>query len=218
MSLITDLAEKLFAPILQALKKALGPLGKAFDLITHLWRNLTDGFRKGQELAALIMSEISAWRSFKEDIAYRTGVISIPAAVQQTRDLINEVVSARDAIVDLFRQLKGKLTEIGGGNPTEEAEQAVKDIEQSGFSSILKQFPKFARGLEKVLGFVSLLVDTTTTLLSAIDDLLTIVQTLRDLREEVEHGSTVFLQQKNARKSLALKKGGSIRVRIGNLH
>ena len=208
----------LFNPLLDGVKKLLGPFGKAFDLISHLWQNLTDGFEKGKELATTIVDEIDAWRNFREDINFRTGVISLPAAVKQTTQFVQGLIEAWHSIVELFSLLKGKLTDITGGNPTEEAQAAVKDIESSGFKAILKQFPKFAKGLEKVLGFVSILVDTTTTLLTAIDDLLAIVNALKAVREEVEHGSTVFLSQRNPRKTVQLKKGGSMKIRLGNLH
>ena len=208
----------LFNPLLNGIKTLLGPFGRAFDLIRHLWQNLTDGFEKGKELAGLVRGEIDAWRHFREDINFRTGVVSLPAAVQATKDLVAGVVEAWHAAVDLFGKVKGKLTESAGPNPTEEAEQALKDIESSGFKSILKQFPKFAKGLEKALGFVAILVDTLDNLLDAIDDLLAIVNALKDLREEIETGKTIFLQQKNARKTLKLKDGGSIKIRVGNLH
>jgi hypothetical protein len=208
----------LLHPLLSFLEPLLGPLRKAFALITHLWRNVTDGITKGTALAQLIISEIAAWRNFKQDISYRTGVISVPKAIEQTKEFIAGLIDAWHSIVDLFSKLKGKITESGGGNPTEEAEQAVADIENSGFKGILKQFPKLAKGLEKALGFVALLADALDTILGAIDDLTAIVNALKSIREEVEHGKTVFLQQKNPRKIVQLRKGGSIKIRVGNLH
>jgi hypothetical protein len=83
---------------------------------------------------------------------------------------------------------------------------------------LLEKFPRLAKGLEKVLGFVALLADALESISSGIDDLQAILDTITAIREEVETGSTVFLQQKNSRKSLALRDGGSIKIRVGNLH
>jgi phage-related minor tail protein len=206
----------LFNPILTAIKNALGPFGKLFDLLGKFWRRITHLFEKINTLVELIQHEISAWRNFKEDIAYRTGVINIPIAVEKTRELIDEIVRARDAIVDLWNQIRDKFQT--GGNPAEEAEQAIKDIESSGFRDILSKFPRLLKGAEKILGFIAVVTDALETILDALDDLISIVKALRDVREEVEHGATVFLQQKNKRRSLALADGGSIKVRLGNLH
>jgi len=207
----------LFNPLLSAIKSALGPFGKLFDLLGKFWTRLNKLPGRIQELVDLIRTEIREWRNFKEDIAYRTGVINIPKAVEKTRQLIDEVVSARDAIIDLFNKIKEKL-QTTGGNPAEEAEEAVKDIEQSGFREIFSKFPRLLKGAEKVLGFVAIITDALETILDALDDLIKIVKTIRDLREEIEHGATIFLQQKNPRKALQLKDGGSIKVRLGNLH
>jgi len=206
----------LFNPILSAIKRALGPFGRLFDLLGKFWRRITHLFEKIQELVNLIRTEIIAWRNFKEDIAYRTGVINIPKAVEKTSDLIREIASARDAVIDLVQQIRDKFAT--GGNPAEEAEQAIKDIEASGLRDILSKFPRLLKGAEKVLGFVAIVTDALETILDALDDLIRIVKAIRDIRDEVEHGATIFLQQKNKRKSLALVDGGSIKVRLGNLH
>jgi phage-related minor tail protein len=207
----------LFNPILAAIKRALGPFGKLFDLLGKFWDRLKKLPGRIDELVRLIRTEITEWRNFKEDIAFRTGVINIPKAVEKTRQLIEEVVNARDAVIDLFNQIKEKL-QTTGGNPAQEAEDAIKDIESSGLRDILSKFPRLLKGAEKILGFIAVITDALETILDALDDLIKIVKAIRDLREEIEHGATIFLQQKNPRKALALKEGGSIKVRLGNLH
>jgi len=208
----------IFSPILNAIKRALGPFGRLFDLLGKFWDRLSKLFSKVTELVSLIRGEIAAWRSFKEDIPFKTGVINLPKAVEQTRAIIDEIVRARDAIVDLVEQIKNKFEAETGGNPAEEAEQAVKDIEESGLRDILSKFPRLLKGAEKALGFIALVADAAESILDAIDDLITIIKTIRDLREEIEHGATVFLQQKNSRKMLKLQDGGAIKIRVGKLH
>ena len=206
----------IFNPLLAAIKRALGPFGKLFDLLSKFWTRITKLWTNLNKLVVSITTEISEWKRFKEDIRYRTRVISIPAAVEKTRAFIEQIVAARDAIFDLWDILKSKFE--GTANPTEEAEQAIKDIEASGLHDILTKFPRLLKGAEKVLGFVAIVADALESIVDAIDDLQRIVDVLRSIREEVEHGSTVFLSQSNRRKTLKLKDGGTIKIRVGNLH
>lgn len=210
------LFDQLFKPLLDAIKKALGPFGRLFDLLSKFWTKLSTFIPKTTRLVQGIIAEVAAWRQFKEDIRYRTSVINIPAAVEATRSLIEQIARARDAIVDLWNELKGKLEPAG--NPTEEAEQAIQDIENAGFRDILQKFPKLLKGAEKVLGFVAIIADALESLISAVDDLQAILDVISSLREEVEHGSTVFLQQKNKRRVVTLEDGTKMRIRVGSLH
>jgi phage-related minor tail protein len=206
----------IFNPLLAAIKRALGPFGKLFDLLSKFWTRITRLWTNLNKLVTSITTEIQEWKRFKEDIRYRTRVISIPAAVEKTRAFIEQIVAARDAIFDLWDILKSKFE--GTANPTEEAEQAIKDIEASGLHDILSKFPRLLKGAEKVLGFISIVADALESILDAIDDLQRIVDVLKSIREEVEHGSTVFLSQSNKRRTLKLADGGSIKIRVGNLH
>jgi phage-related minor tail protein len=206
----------IFNPLLAAIKRALGPFGKLFDLLSKFWTRITHVWTNLNKLVMSITTEISEWKRFKEDIRYRTRVISIPAAVEKTRAFIEQIVAARDAIFDLWDILKSKFE--GTANPTEEAEQAIKDIEASGLHDILSKFPRLLKGAEKVLGFIAIVADALESIIDAIDDLQRIVDVLKSIREEVEHGSTVFLSQSNRRKTLRLADGGTIKVRLGNLH
>lgn len=206
----------IFNPLLAAIKRALGPFGKLFDLLSKFWTRITKLWTNLSKLVDSITSEIAEWKRFKEDIRYRTRVISIPAAVEKTRQFIEQIVAARDAILDLWDILKSKFE--GTANPTEEAEQAIQDIEASGLHDILTKFPRLLKGAEKVLGFIAIVADALESVLDAVDDLQRIVDVLKSIREEVEHGSTVFLSQSNRRKTLKLADGGTIKVRLGNLH
>lgn len=206
----------LFNPLLDAVKRALGPFGKLFDLIGKFWTNLTSLGSRVQRLYLSILAEIQAWRTFKEDISFRTRVINVKSAIEKTGEFIDQFKAAWSAVKDLVENLKGKFQTAG--DPVGDAKAAVDDIEASGFKGILEKFPKLAKGLEKVLGFVALLADALESISSGIDDLQAILDTITALREEIETGSTVFLQQKNARRYVKLKDGGSIKIRVGNLH
>lgn len=213
---LSDIIGRLLEPLLRRIKEALGPFGKIFDILSKFWNNLTHVRENIQKLVDSIKGEIDAFRNFKEDVSFRTRVINLPKAIDRTQEFLQTIRSGWDSIVELWKELHTKLEPAG--NPTEEAEQAIQDIEQSGFKDIIKKFPKLLKGAEKVLGFVVIIADALESILTVIEDLQKIVDTVKAIREEIETGSTIFLQNKNARKTLKLKAGGSIRIRVGSLH
>jgi uncharacterized phage infection (PIP) family protein YhgE len=213
---MASLIETLLSPIVEALKKAFAPFGKMLDLIGKFWTNLQTLGSRVQHLYQSILAEILAWRSFKEDISFRTRVINVKSAIDKTQDFIDQLKLAWGAVKELIQNLKGKFETAG--DPVGDAKAAVDDIEASGFKGLLEKFPKLARGLEKVLGFVALLADALESISSGIDDLQAILDTITAIREEIETGSTIFLQQRNARKTVKLADGSSIKIRVGNLH
>jgi hypothetical protein len=103
-------------------------------------------------------------------------------------------------------------------SPVTEAEDALKAVEEGGFKDILAKFPKLAKSLEKIFGFVALVIQILEAWVSAVDDLTKIVNVLKDIREEIETGATIFLSQKNKRKRVTTKDGEVLNLRLGNLH
>jgi septation ring formation regulator EzrA len=213
---LIDLIQPLIDKALAKIKAALGPFGKLFDLLGKFWDHLTNLRSNVANLYQLILSEIQAWRTFKENLAFRTKVINVKAAVDHIQDFIDELKKAWDAVKELAAELKGKFQ--AGGNPIEEAEEASKDIESSGLKTLLEKFPRLAKGLEKVLGFLAILIDAMESILTAVDDLTTIVNTLKDIRELIESGGPLFLQQGNTRRTVTLDDGTKMRIRVGSLH
>jgi len=216
MSFLTDTLSKLLDPILQKVKDALKPFTKLFDLLSRFWDNITSLWTDLGALVDSITDEIDEWRNFKENISFRTRVINVKSAIDKTQEFVGQIVAAKDAVIDLWKDLKGKFELTG--DPTTEASDALEDIEASGFKDILSKFPKLLKGAEKVLGFVAIVADALESIIDAIKDLQQIVDTLKAVREEIETGSTVFLQQKNARARKKLSAGGSIKIRVGSLH
>jgi hypothetical protein len=215
---LSDFFSPLLNPIIDAIKSALSPFTKFFDLLSNFWTHFTGALSKARELGATIYSEVIAWKNFKEDIAFRTGVINLPKAIEKTRELIDQLIAAWHAIVDLVHSIKENLDAAGEDDPAVEAKAAVEDIEASGFKSLLTQFPKLAKGLEKLSVAVATVAQIAENVENLIDDLTEIVDAAVAIREEVEHGATIFLQQKNPRKTVHLDEGGSMKIRVGNLH
>lgn len=211
-----SIIEALLGPLVEQVKKLLAPFTRLFGFLTDFWNNIKNLLGDSKSLVDSVIGEINGWRNFKENISFKNRLVSLPLAYDKTKEFILQIPEAWHAIVNLVEELKGKFET--GGNPTEEAEQAVKDIEQSGFGGILKQFPKFAKGFEKVLGFVAIVADALNSIITAVHNLQTIVDTLRAIREEIETANTIFLNQSNRRKTVRLADGSTMKIRLGNLH
>lgn len=204
-----------FAAIFTAVKGLLGPFGKLFDKLGETWTHITNIVASATHLRDSIVEEINGWKNFKQDIRVRQRVVQLESAVQKTRDLIEGIPLAWRSILDLIKQFKSQFNEP---NPAEETEGLVEDIEAGGIKNLLTKFPALARGLEKVLGFLAIVVQALETLSNAIDDIQTIVDELKRLRLEIEKLDTIFLSQSNKRKTIRLADGGSIKIRVGHLH
>ena len=202
--------------ILQRIKAFFGPFGKLFDSLKQSYDKLINIFDAAHKLTNSVVSEVAAWRHFKQDIRFAQRVVQLESAVQKTRDLIEGIPAAWRAIVDIVKQFKESLTQET--NPIEDAEAASADIESGGVKTLLERFPRLAKGLEKVLGALALVLQALESIASVIADLQTVVDEITRLRLEIEKLDTIFLSQSNKRKSLKLANGKSIRIRIGHLH
>jgi len=210
------LFDSILSQILNQLRPVFAPFQKLFDLLFHFWQSATTLFEKVKNLTTSITEEVRGWQNFRENPSFKNRLVSIPSAYDKTKQLILQIPAAWRAILDLIQNVRSQVQQTG--NPTEEAEQALKDIQQSGFKSILKQFPKFAKGLEKVLGFVAIIAGALESISAAVDDLQAIVDVLKGIREEIETQESIFLPQKNPRKIVQLKSGKKLKLRIGHLH
>jgi len=170
-----------------------------------------------QTLVDSIKSEVSAFRNWKEDFQIKNKVINLPKAVERTRALVTEVRDAWTTILDIVKQVSET---VKGGDAAADAEEVAADMGDLSNvgKSLLEKLPKLAKGLEKILGVVTLFVDALIQWSSIIDELQTIVDTVRDLREEIETGATIFLSQGNRRKTVVLEDGTRMKIRLGNLH
>jgi hypothetical protein len=215
VGLLDQLGTRLLQGISDLFTRLLGPtLGKLVtkvqDFISHVGSIFTDL----NTLWDSVQGEIDAWKNFKEDIRVKSRVINIPKAVEKTKALVVGLSDAWHAILDIIKNFKEKL----GTDAKAEAEEAASDLEEGGAEGLIKRIPKLAKGLEKLLGVLTLIVDALASIVEVIADLQTIVDELKRIREEIETAESIFLQQKNPRKTVKLKDGGSIRLRLGNLH
>jgi hypothetical protein len=210
------LLDTLIQPLLDKLKTVFAPFGKLIDFVSHFWTSVTSLGGKIRDLINLVLSEVNEWKNFKENIAFRTKVVNVKSAIEHIQDFWQQIVAAWAAIQELVQQLKSKFETTG--DPAQEAREAIDDIESSGFKAIFEKFPKLLKGLEKVLGFVAIILDALESIIVAVDDLTTIVNALKTIREDIETGGPLFLKQTNARRTIRLQDGTSMKIRVGNLH
>lgn len=205
-----------FSGIFDRIKAFLGPFGKLLDSLKQSYDKLIHIFDAATKLKDSVVAEVDGWRNFKQDIRFAQRVVQLESAFKKTRDLIQGIPAAWRSIVDVFKQSKDLLPTTA--NPIAEEEAIFQDAEQGGFKSLLEKFPRLARGLEKALGALAILLQALETIASVIDDLQTIVDEISGLRKEFEKLDTIFLPQSNKRKTLKLASGKSIRIRVGHLH
>jgi hypothetical protein len=182
---------------IEGIKKIIADLGTVFQDIKNTFNHLTGVFGAGKNLFDTVVSEIDAWKNFKQDIRLRSRVINLERAITKTKELIAGIPASFRAAVDIVKQI-GKAIEK---DVAAEEGAAVLAVETAGLSEIV-----VAIGiLYQVLSFVA----------DIISDLQTIVDELKRLREEIEKLDTIFLSQSNKRKTLKLADGSTIRIRTG---
>jgi methyl-accepting chemotaxis protein len=213
---LSAIASRFLQPILDRIKTLLGPFGKLIDKVKQTYDQVVNVFGAGQKLVDSVIAEVDGWRNFKSDIRFSQRVIQIERAIQKTKDLIEGIPESWRAIVDVFKTIKSQVTDQT--NPAEDAESVVEDVESGGAKNLLERFPRLAKGLEKVLGALALILTALEAVAKVIHDLQTIVDELKAIRLEIEKLDTIFLSQSNKRKTLHLDNGKKIRIRLGKLH
>ena len=205
---INDLLNKLFDLLPAPIKTIVSKVVAGVTEITTL-------FDRINELVESVKSEIEAWKKFRINPRFKSRVVNIPAAYERTKDFFESFPATWASFQDLIKQFREKLNIE---NPVAEAEEAAAGVEESGAASILDRFPKLVRGLEKLAGVVTLVVDAIVTISNALDDVQAIVDEITSVREEIENLETLFLSQSNPRRTEKLAGGGSVKFRVGNLH
>lgn len=207
-----------FSGIFQLIQNFLGPFGKLIDLVKKGVGHVTGIITAAVKLKDSILGEIDGWKNFKQDIRFKQRAIVLESAVQKTKDLIQGIPDSWHSIVDIVNEVKDLFKSGSTEGALDEAASAAEDIEAGGLKSLLSKFPRLARGLERSLGIVALVVDALEKIANAIDDLQTILDELKRIRLEFEKLDTIFLSQSNKRKTLKLDDGSTIRIRVGKLH
>jgi len=197
----------------------LAPLKPVIKVLTDLKGSTIGLFDKVTHLSTTIKEEYDAIRNFKEDLHWRGRVVNAPEVVKKVKRLADIPSEVAGKIKDLIVRIKEQSP--GGRSPGELADEAVADLEGiEDFRGLLtKWVPKLAKGGERLLGVLAILVDVLVAWNAAIDDMQTIVDDVKEVRLDIEKLDLIFLPQNHARRYLKLEDGRTIRIRIGgHLH
>lgn len=182
----------------QFILKRFPVLKKLLDLAQKVIEHFTGVFNAGIKLFNSFQSEVQAFKNFREDFRLKSRVVNVERAITKVRDLVQGLFDAWRSIIKLFKGLSFKL-ETGGAAEVAEAATGI--------------------GLPlAVVNAIVIIVEVLDTVRNIIDSAQTVVDEITRLREFIETGDTIFLQQRNKRKLLKLESGKTIKIRVGKLH
>jgi phage-related protein len=222
VALLDTLEAKLLQVIKNFFAPVIGPLQKLWNILKGFFTALIDVVPETIQLVKSTIAEINAWRTFKEGISFKSGVINLQSVKDHIGDLVQELIDAWHALVDLFTS-GFKLPLRGVQEAADAAEEVVTAIEEFGGKFGLREFlanlaTKLEKAGGKVLEILALIQAVAEEALKVVRELQTIVNAVRDVRTTFQTGEGLFLSQKNPRRVETLQDGTKIKIRVGNLH
>jgi len=173
-------------------------LKKLLDLAQKIIKHFTGVTDAAIKLFDSFQAEVAAFKNFREDFRLKNRVVNVERAITKIHDLIQGLFDAWRAIVSLFKNLTLKV-EAGGAAEVAEAATGI--------------------GLPiAVVNAIVVIVEILDTVANIIDSAQTVLDEITRLREFIETGDTIFLQQRNKRKVIKLDDGSTIKIRLGKLH
>jgi len=222
VGLIQNIEDALLSKLKEFLKPVLDPLTKLWNTIKSFATALIDVIPDTITLVQLIISEVQAWRTFKEGINFKSGVVNLQSAKDRLQQIIDEIIAAWKALQGLFTD-GFKLPVKSVNEMADAAEELVVAFEdffgKFGLQELLQKLSgslKKAGG--KVLEVLALLEAVAEAALRVVHQLNTIVTAIKDIRETFQTGEGLFLQQRNPRKVVKLDDGTVMKIRLGALH
>jgi hypothetical protein len=170
---------------------------RLFDLGKRIIGHFTGVFSAAVELFNSAQTEFESWSHFREDIRFSNRVIQVEHALTKVERFWH---SLRHAWTEILRIIRNAGTELETGGAAEIAEAAT------------------GVGLPIALvNAIVLIVEILDTVRNMIDTAQDIVNVVTGVRQFLQ-GDLIFLPQRNPRRTEQLRDGGSIKIRVGNLH
>ena len=220
--LLGNLEQRLLDKLKSFLAPVLTPLNKLWAILKGFFTAVVNIVPDTIHLATSAVEEVNAWRNFKQGISFKTGVINLQSVRQRIEDLISELITAWRSLVDLFTSgFKMPLRSI------KEAQDALEEV-VTGFEDVfgklgLQEGLKRLGGIlekagGKIFEVLALIQAVAEEAEKVVTELQSIVDAVRDVRQTFQAGEGLFLKQTNARKTVQLADGTSMKIRVGNLH
>jgi methyl-accepting chemotaxis protein len=226
VALFSSILDRLLSPIIAAIEAFLSPILKPLkqlaDTFTQVFTKVPETVGKAQDTVNEIFDIYDEIKNFTLQPAWRNRVVSVPRAIENIKRLAAVPQEILNVVKDLIKQVKesfGKFDERELAQDIEGIGEA--DIAESS-EAISKFFgklgPKLAKIFEKILGVAAVILQVLQNVEQTIDDIKTVVDDLKEVLDDLNHLDGIFLPQNNPRRILQLEDGGSIKIRVGNLH
>jgi len=121
---------------------------------------------------------------------WRSRVISVPKVMENIKQLAALPTQVIDAVKDLIQNFKTRMQN----------------------TELIEAGEEFLPVLGQVFAIATLIAEILLAIRSTIDDLKTIVDAIKTVREDLENLDGLFLQQHNARKFLSTRRYGRIKA------
>jgi methyl-accepting chemotaxis protein len=204
-----DFWQKLEQYLLDLLKPILGPIQGIISIFTSFKTNTVGLWEDAEKLFTDILTEIQEIRDFSIDVKWKTRVIHGPKAVETIKKLADVPHALLEAGRDLVRQLKTTMN-------AEAAEDVIDDLEGvEDLAAIIKKLgPRVAQAFEKILGYLTLVLNALETIHGVVNDLQSVVDQVKEVTTDLKNLDGFFLPQKNKRQRIT----GKTYERLGHLH
>ena len=156
----------------------------AFEFIFHAKKAFGDLFDAVQKLISDVENEIDQIKHFSLNPHWQHRVIAVPRAIENIQRFPDLFTTISDRVKDLVEQIKSKVSAAPEVNPDE-----------------IEALPEKAAGaLEKAAAWLGMILDALVTIQQTIADLQSIVDSIREIREDLENLDGIFLPQHNPRR------------------
>ena len=166
------------------IKGIAGTLTKAvseIEQIAGVFINIKDytvgAFNDAVALIQEIETEYDKITNLDVQPHWRSRVISVPKVIDNIKEIANLPTQIIDAVKDLISNFQGRF----------EALEIQETVEE------------FLPVLGQIFGVASLIAEILLAIRATINDLKTIVDAIKTVREDLENLDLIFLQQKNPR-------------------
>ena len=212
---LLDKLKALFEPVLAPLEKLWSILKGMFDSIVLVVPETID-------LVELVVSEVGEWRSFRQGIDFKGGVVNLQSVRDHVGELVDEVIRAWNSVIDLFtggfKRTAGQSFQAAS-DAAGELEELFTGLGRLGLSDFLANVgPKLKRAGGKLFEVLAIIQAIAEEALHVVRDLRSIVDAAKDIRTTFETGEGLFLKQTNKRKTVTLSDGSTMKIRVGSLH
>jgi hypothetical protein len=197
----------------------VGPASRLMTSIRQTIDTAVHIFDVMKQIVDNIVQTYEEIKDFEIKPNWKIRVLSAPEAIDNVKELAKVPTRIFIAVRDLVTRVKDSISAFK--SPAAEAEAVVAEAGSvEGFA--LRLFPRLAslvgKFITRILAIAGLIVQLVIDVDNAIADIKTITDGLRETVQSLNRLNVVFLKQTNPRKTVTLKDGSTMKIRVGHLH